>query len=644
MDATCKESEGSPAAVSFGKVVWLLRATMEVILLLMVGLAPWAYGAVHPGFEFLLYAALAALLALWGVRMVLEGRLTWQKCPVALCLAGLFLAGVWQTTPLPQPVLARLSPATDRLYRELLPSHREQFPGLEQGAAPAGATLSLDPGATRKETFRLLAVFLLFAVVRNNLASAAAFRRLGVVTLANAALLSLFGLVQFFTSPPGMLYWRYPTEGCPFGPFIDGDHFPFYVNMCLGLGFGLLAGTRRPEAASRGHLPGRRRRAADLLQNPAALWVCAAAALVISGVAHCLSRGGFVALVAGFAVWLLAGGLWSRRSLRLTTALLAAVMAAGLVGWFGFGRVEARLSTLWGGRVLEESRLAVWRQVLPQAAEFPFWGTGYGTFPYLERLTRTAAPALDLVWDHAHNDYLEMLLEGGLSGLVLALLAVGLVYRLGCRALSRYRGRAEGGLALGGLFAFTTFVVHSGMDFGGRLPAIAILATVVAAHLCGLGSGDPPCPARRPTGRAGRRTATDSDWAASRRCWDAPRRRSWDSSSPRRAGTLTEPSRRGSRPGPETTGKGGSRGSMRPRGFPRGTPTCTRTSGRPAWRGSTKPETRLNGTARHAPPPRRFWRGSSRGRPPLPSRRGWRGPTPPPSGPGRRRKASPAAI
>ena len=486
MGAICKESEDSRPAVFFGRTVWVLRAVMEVVLLLMVGLAPWAYGAVHPGFEFLLYAALGSLLALWGVRMILEGRLTWQKCPVALCLAGLFLTGILQTTPLPRPVLAWFSPSTDRLYRELLPSRREQLPGLEKGDAPAGVTLSLDPGATRKETFRLLAVFLLFAVVRNNLASAAAFRRLSVVALANAALLSLFGLVQFFTAPSGMLYWQYPTAGSPFGPFICRDHFPFYVNMGVGLGLGLLAGIRRPPAASGGDLLGWRRLAQDLLQNPAALWICAGLALSLSAVAVCLSRGGFVALLAGFAVWLLAGGLWSPRSFRLTTALLAGVMAVGLVSWFGFDRVEARLSSLWGARVLEEDRLTVWRQVAPQAAEFPFWGTGYGTFRHLERLTRTAAPAADLLWEHAHNDYLEILLEGGLSGLVLALVAIGLVNWLGCRALSRFRGRVEGGLALGGLFAFTTFVVHSGVDFGGHLPAIAVLATVVAAQLCGL--------------------------------------------------------------------------------------------------------------------------------------------------------------
>ena len=254
-------------------------------------------------------------------------------------------------------------------------------------------------------TFQLLAVFLLFAVVRNNIASAAALRRLSVVALVNAVLLALFGLVQFFTSTPSMLYWRYPSQGRVFGPFICANHFPFYVNMCVGLGVGLLAATDRrkdlradgrtwdaagsgagttsgPEGAmmdespsplsalSRGFL-GWVRWSSDLLRNPGALWIGAALALVLSGVAMCLSRGGYLALVAGLAVWLLARGRSSPRSFRLTTALLVGVAAAGLIGWFGFARVEAHLATLEGG--LEE-RLPTWLRACPRRRNFPFGG------------------------------------------------------------------------------------------------------------------------------------------------------------------------------------------------------------------------------------------------------------------------------
>src|SRR5271165_6455697 len=102
--ATCFAPVVDPAlprdADACAGAVALLRAAVEAVVLVMVGVSPWCYGAVHPGFEFLLSFGLGVVLALWGARMVVEGRLRWKKCPVALCLAGLFLLGVWQVTPL----------------------------------------------------------------------------------------------------------------------------------------------------------------------------------------------------------------------------------------------------------------------------------------------------------------------------------------------------------------------------------------------------------------------------------------------------------------------------------------------------------------------------------------------------------------
>ena len=35
------------------------------------------------------------LLLLWAVRTLLDGALTWKRCPVSLGLAGLFLFGIF---------------------------------------------------------------------------------------------------------------------------------------------------------------------------------------------------------------------------------------------------------------------------------------------------------------------------------------------------------------------------------------------------------------------------------------------------------------------------------------------------------------------------------------------------------------------
>src|SRR5262249_222241 len=54
----------------------------------------------------------------------------------------------------------------------------------------------------------------------------------------------------------------------------------------------------------------------------------------------------------------------------------------------------------------------------------------------------------------------------------------------------RHNGDPFGGLLLGATFAFVAMAVESAGDFGLHIPAIAVLATVLAAHLCAAGSAN----------------------------------------------------------------------------------------------------------------------------------------------------------
>jgi tetratricopeptide (TPR) repeat protein len=127
----------------------------------------------------------------------------------------------------------------------------------------------------------------------------------------------------------------------------------------------------------------------------------------------------------------------------------------------------------------------LWSRSLSLAVDFPVWGAGLGTFIYVEPLGRTEDQ--DLFYTNAENEYLEALLEGGLVRLTISLAAVGLVFWYGCRAVRRHRGGDGTGLVLGALLSFTTMAVESFGDFGLHNPAIAFLATVLCAHMCGLG-------------------------------------------------------------------------------------------------------------------------------------------------------------
>lgn len=459
-----------------------LAGVIEAVVLGLTAASPWAVGGVAP-FDGLLFAGIALLLVLWAIRILWRRQLSWANCPVLLCLGALCVLAMLQVMPLPPGLLSFIAPPTSRLYSELLPKEPEIIPGEESLSVTApGTTLSLYPGATRRELFNLFGVFLLFAVVRNNIVSPATLGRLSIVCVVNGGLLSLFALFQFYSSRPGTVYWGKTILGEVFGPFICRNHFPFYVNMCIGLGMGLLlslgAGDRNSTSRDR------RGTFASILQQPAALWILFALGLMAASTVFCLSRGGFLALLGAGCLGsvLLVKGL--SRTTQLGLFLIIPALAFLLVLFFGMDPIVAR----WEGETLQQSRMPLWVRSLSLALEYPIWGTGYGTFQWIEPLARTDARELGILYENAHNEYLEAWVEGGIVRLVLGLLAIGLVFRLGYRALRRYRGEESGYLVWGALIAFATVVLHSFVDFGLHIPSIAFLATVICAQLSGLGA------------------------------------------------------------------------------------------------------------------------------------------------------------
>jgi O-antigen ligase/tetratricopeptide (TPR) repeat protein len=481
-----------------------VRWPMEVVLWLMLVAAPWMYGAVHPGFELLLDVGLLILLALWAARMLWERQVVLARCPAMVLLAVFLLLALWQITPLPAQVLESVSPATADLYDRLMPKTAETFPPgtLAAEAPPAERTISLDAEATRHQCYHWLAILLVFAVVRNNLASPAVLTRLAVVMVVNGFALALFGIIQNLTSPSDTLYWTYQSLGRVFGPFVSRNMFPYYVNMCLGLGLGLVLARISGEPGE-GQQPVYQRWPAVVsawLHDVPSLWVLAAVGLMASAVAFSLSRGGIAAMLGGILFAAVVGR--GRKGTRAGLAALACGVGLFFLAWLGIPAVEARMKTAFEPELADRARIPLWERVLPAVPEFPLWGTGLGTFRYVEVWKRGETPILptepggsraleSVLFDHAHNDYVEIVVESGLPGLIVVLAILVLVYRSGLRLVVNRPGTPQSGLVVGALAGLTAVAIHSFVDFGMQAPAIALLTTVLCAMVTGLGSEVP---------------------------------------------------------------------------------------------------------------------------------------------------------
>ncbi len=495
--------------------IWVgqkIKALIEGIILLTVAASPWAFGGVEP-FEFFLYWVVGLLVVLWGIRTVIEGRLEWRRCSIPFLLGGLFMVGMIQIMPLPDSILNWLTPAGMRLQQDLTPEQKETLNNPPASVYSPDLlpqkTISRYPVGSRMMLIQILAVFLFYMTVRNNAASPETLRRLCITSVVNGCLLAFLALMQFATSDFSKLYWTIPSpspeSGTVFGPFICRNHYPFYLNLCIGLGIGLLMSIRqrrqdhylsRWQASESAWSAGQNKPALmyqrswlDYFQDSRFLWLLFPVTLMVASVVCSLSRGGMIALIGSLTIMVGYKLYIDRKMQTLMTVLGISFLVLLLLGWFGFNFIESRYANIFKGELFKD-RLAIWEAAWPLVKDFFWTGTGYGTFYLVEPLHRPPGGQPFLIHSHAHNEYLEALIEGGWLRFGLTILLVAAVLRLAFRGIHRYQNRSSQGLILGAFMGFTAVALQSIGDFGLHIPSILMLTLVIIAQISAM-ANDP---------------------------------------------------------------------------------------------------------------------------------------------------------
>ena len=211
----------------------------------------------------------------------------------------------------------------------------------------------------------------------------------------------------------------------------------------------------------------------------------AAAALVLAAAVLLTGSRAGIALLGLVGI---AGAAWlavSRRSGRTASRNLVAawsvggVLALGAAAWaLSASTVATRIAARFtaGG----EPRPELWIDTLFAAGQHWPWGSGLGTFVPVF----VAAERLEVVDpgypNRAHNDFLELALEGGLPGLVLlATLGGWLAWRL----IRRLRRPTAPGERIELVFAGATLALlaaHSVVDYPLRSMSLAVLGGLAA--------------------------------------------------------------------------------------------------------------------------------------------------------------------
>jgi len=441
---------------------------LRVLVLVLLGAAPLLCGAVHePVFVPLLAGCAGAGLAahLRTRRAAREGRVV-PPFPGARLLLGLHALVLLQLVPLPPALLKVASPGSFSFYNDPL-------------LVPLAAwrPISVSPPDTWRGLAFLAGFSLLALAVFRELGEGPWRRRLLLTVVGAGLAITVVAFLQAVSPEPRRIYglWQPRWDWAVFGPYVNRNHFAGYLVMAapLAIGFAL-------EAVSRLRAAWERRRRGWLLLgekegNAVARWA-AAAMVLVAGLLASQSRGGVSAFAA--AVLLMPAASRERR----TTALGVSLLVALGVLWIGLGGVLSAFVT----RGVRASRLDLWRDMLPMVPRFPVFGDGWNAFA-------TAYPWYQTVWKtdwigEAHNDYLQVLLDGGVLG---ALLVAGLLFVVFRGALAR-APRSPLDLAVFG--ALLGLALHGLVDFNGQIPANAATWTALAALAVAGPARDPAHP------------------------------------------------------------------------------------------------------------------------------------------------------
>jgi O-antigen ligase len=417
-------------------------------LCLMLGGASAAGAAVNALLQLL--AIVIILLLIWSRRLSLPA----EARPLAW-IVGLFLVcGLVTLIPLPSGLW------------QSLPGRAETASGLQMlGITDVSMPASLAPAATVASLLWLLpptAMFLLALSLGWD-----ERRRLYGTILVLAVLSIMLGVFQLLGGTESALrFYEITNEGSPVGFFSNINHQATLILCAIPC-----AAVIATQFATR----------SDRSKRSGGMIIAVAFTLFLTaGIALSGSIAGYgLFLPAAFAALLIyrratvgaLGTVWK-------AALAALLIVAAGLALFGPGTPQA-LSDKYSTSPASRREFAV-NTIEAIGKTFPV-GTGLGTFSGVYRRIEDPRIATGQFVNHAHNDYLELVLELGLAG---ALLIAGFLFWWVRRSFAAWKSELRGAnLARAGSVIVGIVLMHSIVDYPLRTSAIAAVFAVACAFL-----------------------------------------------------------------------------------------------------------------------------------------------------------------
>ncbi len=429
----------------------LIDRMVAFVLRSLLALTALAFGTVEPWSIALFGIVVIILFTIWSIRLALFSTRRPAFPSILLPLFLLILYAIVQTIP-------RID-AEGRRW-----------------------TISMDPEATWMAIEVAGILLIATLMVANVVETSTELFRFVRFVIFFGLVYSVFSLINHFTWNNKFFWLIEPSTipAFPFGSFVNRNHFAGYIEMIAPIPLAMVL-----LRAVRGEL---------------SLIFCFASALMSFSVIASLSRGGIVSLISGLVFVVFIGirpalecrwpgrlrpghviGIRLLATLTIPAAIFLGAIQVGtdaVIERLGSSRQAASELNFTGNEsAFHKSRGFIWEDTLRMIADNPILGAGVGAY-------QTAYPIYSSrdrfhIVGQAHNDYLQVLADGGVIAGSLAVLFIWIFFRSLRQAIASADATASS-LALGcggGVFAM---LVHSLFDFNLQLISNGLLFIVLA--------------------------------------------------------------------------------------------------------------------------------------------------------------------
>jgi len=337
-------------------------------------------------------------------------------------------------------------------------------------------SLSFDVGQSKVVLLKSIAYLFLFFTVLIVVNSTHRLKIVLAVICGTGIFQAIYGTLEVLSGLETSLIFHKEVTGVATGTFVYKNHFANYLVLTLSAAVGYLVASFPTARSSTNR---------DKLRTLVKFWLSnkllfrIGVILMVIALVMSRSRMGNTAFFISLTVTATLGLLHFKPRRKSYIAFFMSMLVIDILilsSLFGLEKVQQRIENT---SFSQESRDEVINNTLPLISENAFFGAGGGTFYTL--FPQTQPESIQHFYDHAHNEYIQFLLEFGVLGSLAIAIVTFMCLTCSINAMKTRRHPIARGTAFAALMAIIGMLIHSTVDFPLQAPANTFIFTIFLA-------------------------------------------------------------------------------------------------------------------------------------------------------------------